>query len=345
MPDGEIIYPQKADSLKTFPGKNRIQLEWVIVDPKVTSCKIFYEQGGIQGDTIVPINAVGSYKNDTIRVTIPNLEETTYAFKIVSYDDFGHVSIPVETEESAYGEVYERTLFNRVLRSVDYDEDEGLHLEWYEADDSEIGIILEYTDINGSPQKLKVDKSETITEISDFKIGEPLYCRTMYKPVPAAIDTFSAESQRVVIQKEVNVAYKKPCTASSDFGSGLTPDKAVDGDKTTNSGRWVTANNVFTEHWLEIDLLGTYDIYKFAMWRQYNATQRMPIWDFQAWIDGAWVTVISETDAGVVSAANNTYFKEFDPPVTTNKVRWYVPAYENNMVRLYEIELWSIVSF
>jgi hypothetical protein len=190
MPDGEIIYPQKADSVKTYPGKNRIQLEWVIVDPKVTSCKIFYEQGGIQESTTVAINAHSDYFNDTIRVIIPDLEETTYAFKIISYDDFGHSSITVEAEESAYGAIYESALVNRTLKSIVYDVNEGLTLEWFEADDAEIAVKLAYTDINGNNRTIFVADSVNITSIPDFKISEPLFYSTMYKPVPAAIDTF-----------------------------------------------------------------------------------------------------------------------------------------------------------
>ena len=79
MPDGEIIYPQKADAVKTYPGRNRVQLEWVIVDPKVTSCKVFYEQDGIQGEIPVPMNS-DNFENN-ISIIIPNLEETDYTFK------------------------------------------------------------------------------------------------------------------------------------------------------------------------------------------------------------------------------------------------------------------------
>ena len=193
MPDGEIIYPQKADSVKTFPGRNRIQLEWIIVDPKVTSCKVFYEQGGIQGSTTVARNTGGNDISDTIRVIIPDLEETNYcAFKIVSYDDFGHASIPVETEETVYGEMYESSLLNRMLKSTSFNESEGLRLEWYEADATETGININYTDINGTNRTITVAASETSTVIPDFKITEPIYYSTMYLPVPSAIDVFHA---------------------------------------------------------------------------------------------------------------------------------------------------------
>ena len=194
-PDGEIIYPQKPDSLKTYPGKNRIQLEWVIADPKVTSCQIVYEQGGIRGDTTVLIQD-GDDGNDTIRVIIPHLEETNYRFKIISCDDFGHTSVTVETEEQAYGEIYERSLFNRELKNKEYNPVEGLTMEWYQANDGEIGVKLEYTDKNGMPQTIIMDATGTVINIPDFNIDEPLMYSSMYKPVPSAIDTFY--TQKVV---------------------------------------------------------------------------------------------------------------------------------------------------
>ena len=199
MPDGEIIYPQRADSVKTYPGRNRIQLEWVLIDPKVTSCEVFYEQDGVQNSSVVNTNGSG-YENDTISIVIPDLNETTYVFKIVSYDDLGHTSIPVETVESAFGEMYEGTLLNRLLKSYSYSEGEGLTLEWHNASATEIGITLDYTSINGNSQTIMVSSSEISTSIPDFKISEPLYYSTMYKPVPAAIDTFYAQTVEELIQ-------------------------------------------------------------------------------------------------------------------------------------------------
>lgn len=205
MPDGEKIYPQKADSVKTFPGKNRIQLEWTIIDPKVTSCKVIYEQNGIQSETTVPVNTAGNYNNDTIRIIIPGLEETVYTFKIISYDDFGHTSIPVEAEETAYGEVYEQSLLNRTLKSYSFDELKGLTLEWYAAEATEIGIRLAYTDLQGVNRTMFIPNTEISTSIPDYKISEPLYYSAMYKPKPAAIDTFYTQTAEQRIPYWVNL--------------------------------------------------------------------------------------------------------------------------------------------
>jgi len=210
MPDGEIIYPQKADAVEIYPGKNRVQLEWVIIDPKVTSCVVYYEQGGIQGSSTVPIQGRSDYTNDTIRVIIPDLEETTYSFKIVSYDDFGNASVPVEIDETVYGEVYEKYLSNRAIKNSAYNSDEGLSIEWLGARDTEINIIVEYTDINGDNRTIIIPSSETSTSIPDFNVNEPLYYTTAYKPVPSAIDLFFAPKVNVMI---TYIPYWKNITA------------------------------------------------------------------------------------------------------------------------------------
>jgi len=186
---GEIIYPQKADSVKTYPGKSRILLEWVIVDPKVTSCKILYSQSGEKDSLIVQVDSRGGAEDDTIRLFINNLEEATYAFRIISYDNYGHPSITVETEESAYGDMYEDALVNRVLKSKLMDK-EGLKLEWYSGDDSELSVELNYTSQSGSPKVLYMPDSVTTTLIPDFNVAYPFTYRTLYLPTETAIDTF-----------------------------------------------------------------------------------------------------------------------------------------------------------
>jgi len=194
MPDGEIIYPQKADSVKTYPGKNRVQLEWVITDPKVSSFKVFYELGGIQGSTTVARNVHEDYMNDTIRATISGLEEANYMFRIVSHDDFGNASLAVEATEVIYGEMYERSLMNRTVKSMDY-MNGNLYFEWYAAEGTEIGVVLDYTDIRGNSRTDTISNLETSNILADINISEPMSYKTMYKPVPTAIDIFYAQTQ------------------------------------------------------------------------------------------------------------------------------------------------------
>jgi hypothetical protein len=186
---GEIIYLQKANLLEAYPGRNRVMLEWVIVDPKVTSCKVFYTQGGETDSLTVPINTRGGVEDDTTRVIIDNLFETTYAFKVISQDNMGNTSLAVEVDESVYGDVYENRLQNRVLKSKSVDNN-GLLLDWYNADESEIAVEVKYTRNDGKPGVYYIPDTVITATIANFNVTNPFTYRALHLPAETAIDTF-----------------------------------------------------------------------------------------------------------------------------------------------------------
>jgi hypothetical protein len=346
-PDGEKVYLQRAYSVKTYPGKNRIQLEWVLVDPKVTSCKVFYEQSGIQRESVVAIPAFENRENDTIRVMILDLEEATYSFKIVSYDDLGNTSIPVETEAQAYGEKYEQSLLSRPVKSTEFDFEKNiLSLVWSTSAASVIGIELDYTDTNDVLQTIFVDPSEETTSIPDFKLGEPLLYRTMHKPVPSSIDIFSTDRQRIYIELTDNVVLKKPVISSGSATPAYTAANAVDGSRTGAASRWISAGpfaspNLSPPQWLEVDLQGFFEIRGFGMWRDATNIAGSQKFSFQVWIEDDWIDVFTENN-NVMTA----YSKEFNR-VTTNKVRLYIhpTIFVDYLIRLFEIEVYSTIVY
>jgi hypothetical protein len=134
-----------------------------------------------------------------------------------------------------------------------------------------------------------------------------------------------------------NVVLKKPVT-HSDLTAGYPGSMAVDGER-TDASRWVSAGTT-DPHWIEIDLQGRYTISAFAMWRHfYNLTERTPQFRLQVNIADEWLNVISEDNSEVAAY----YYKEFES-ITTDKVRFYVPSYPTNRVRLYEIEIMGTIA-
>lgn len=344
--EGEIIYLQRAYSVKTYPGKNRIQLEWVLIDPKVTSSKVLYEQAGIQGEIDVEFPPFQDRVDDTIRVMIPNLEEATYLFKIISYDDLGNTSIPVEVEEKVYGETYEKSLLNCLVKSTDFDFDNStLTLKWGTIEPSVVGVELDYTDTSDVRKTLFADSLALdggITTITDFKLGEPLFYNTLHKPVPSSIDTFSTDPKRIYIELTSNVVLKKPVTTSGSATPAFTGDKAVDGDRTSSASRWISPGlNLPDPQWLEVDLQGFFEIRGFGMWRDGNNIAGSQKFSFQAWIDNDWLDVFTENNNVM-----KVYSREFNS-VTTNKVRLYIhPTVSvDYMIRLFEIEVYSTIVY
>ncbi|MDD4460002.1 MAG: discoidin domain-containing protein, partial [Proteiniphilum sp.] len=103
--------------------------------------------------------------------------------------------------------------------------------------------------------------------------------------------------------------------------------------------RWVSPAS--GEHWLEVDLQGEYAISGFNSWTGNAGALSHPTKNFyfQAWIGGEWVNLVEIADNSdpVVGASF--------PEVTTSKVRYFVPDYSGNRVRLYELEVYSVVTF
>lgn len=189
LEEGELIYPQKPDSLKIFPGRNRMLLEWQIVDPKVTFCEIIYSGPESQGSVKVPIDFKDKFENDTVRVIIENLIEGYLLFTVTSYDKLGNASLPVGVEDFAYGEIYEKSLLNRILKSMTLAQNR-LDITWYNADESEVGIELSYKNTSGVTKNIFIPNSITVSTLEGFDVEHPFSYRTLYLPAPMAIDTF-----------------------------------------------------------------------------------------------------------------------------------------------------------
>lgn len=209
--DKDRIYPQKPDSLKTRPGKNRVQLEWIISDPKVKSFKVLYSQEGVQDSVIVPVSLEKKYSIDTVKVIVDNLIESNCIFNVISYDALGNASLTVEAEEMVYGENYEKSLLNRVMLSKSVDT-EGLHLNWYPpTEDTELGIEITYKDESGNTHTYFIADSISSSTIAGYDVNYPFTYRTKYLPSPTAIDTFySAVNQDQIIFASELVNTERP---------------------------------------------------------------------------------------------------------------------------------------
>src|SRR5688572_9070841 len=112
--DGEIIYTGRVDSVKVYPGHNRIRLSMLLLsDPKITTVKVFWNE---KMDSAVQ-NITRSPGVDTVYFLLDNMTEATYSFQIYTYDDKGHSSIKTEVIGAVYGQTYINSLFNRSLKS------------------------------------------------------------------------------------------------------------------------------------------------------------------------------------------------------------------------------------
>ena len=339
--DGEITYVGRIDSIKSFGGRDRVLIQYWITDPRVKNLHIFWNQK--RDSIVVPVPAHDPV--DSLEVIIGDgngvITEGDHTFFFYSHDDRGHRSIVFESLITVYGDRYQASLTNRPVSSTELNEDNNLVVTWEESISAdEIGILISYFDNNDDPVELFIS-SETLADpvvFDDIDVTKPISYRTMFIPGEFAIDTFYtdvAESIKVTLIE--NVALNKNATVSDMLNSSFPGSNAVDGIISSDS-RWVSTTT--GEHWIEVDLGQPYPIQSF---QTYNGTGNAPNmaisnFMFQVNIDGEWVTVVEVSDN-----TNHSYGATFEE-VITDKVRLFVPDYPENQVRLFELEVYSIIT-
>jgi hypothetical protein len=205
--DAPLVYPGKVDSLKAYPGKNRVLLTWLLLsDPTIVQAKVFWNN---RADTAVfPITRKNGV--DTIKAMINNLEERDYFFQVFTYDKNGNESVPAEIKGTVYGAKYEASLLQRVLVAAMVNPSgpatfNGM-LIWDKFNENEgiIGTKVEYT--NAASQAVSLSfpagdyNQQLITNLPDYVKGNSLYYTTLYKPTPLALDTFSAAREILTLK-------------------------------------------------------------------------------------------------------------------------------------------------
>jgi hypothetical protein len=204
---GEIVYTGRVDSLRVFPGRNRLRLQWLLVsDPKITRCKVFWNN---RKDSAV-IEVKKTAATDTIKHTISNLASGVYAFEVYSYDNLGHSSSKAEVTGTVYGDNYAESIFNRPLDSAIYHpSDKRTVLKWFGVSDQAISVEVKYTGIDGTIKtiiqvpvlnpNMPNDKPAMLDSLvlPGYKTGTTFTYRTGYKPVSTAMDVFYTDYTQV----------------------------------------------------------------------------------------------------------------------------------------------------
>lgn len=186
--DGEVVKKpdvkiEVADSINAYPGLYRMVLSWEVKDPAVKKATVYCDNG----DSIsVPYDGSG-----TMSATFTDLEGGNYSFRIYLYDGQGHASSRAKIVTHVYGDRYIRSLTSRLVQDAIYDDD-SVTIAWKQPGEDMLGTEIRYLNVSGDTVHLVVRPDEDSIVLSQYKPGTYFDYRTMYKPVPAAIDTFYA---------------------------------------------------------------------------------------------------------------------------------------------------------
>lgn len=231
LEDGETVYVAKADSLKVRSGRERVELSWLLSDPKIEKVKIYWNnrQDFIEKE-LQKVNEV-----DTIRVMIDNLAEGIHVFELYTYDGLGKSSVKAEVSGRAYGTLYEQSLTNANFSNY-FKEGDDLKIEWRENQpEGLVKVELSYEDLerNVVERKLTEIEGDTTTLIDFWEAGGFKY-RSAYIPDSLAIDTFYTSFESYYpfavnpdtfadqIRLKTNLMNSIQNSTAVDLGSGLS---------------------------------------------------------------------------------------------------------------------------
>ncbi len=172
-----------ADSINAYPGLNRMKLSWDVKDPAVKKAVVVCDNG----DSI----AVLYDGSGSMSVIFTNLEGGNYSFSIYLYDSEGHASSRVKIVTHVYSDRYIRSLTSRSVQDAIYDTG-AVEIAWQQPEQNALGTEIRYLNVSGDTVHLFVRPDEDSIVLPQYKPGTYFDYRTMYKPVPAAIDTFYA---------------------------------------------------------------------------------------------------------------------------------------------------------
>ncbi|PHR89267.1 MAG: hypothetical protein COA80_17315 [Leeuwenhoekiella sp.] len=222
---GEISYTGKIDSLKIYPGRNRVKVEGLIIsDPKVTEVRIYWN---VKNDSVVvPVNRTAGV--DTVSVEIDNLPENVYNFEIRTFDKNNNQSVAVFESAEVYGDRFQNSLFNRPVISHELIRD-SLVVNYATMDltTGVIGTEIVYTTTENDQNTVFVPIEEGIERIGDFEPLTTYKYRTLFLPEETALDTFYTDY----------ASFKPMSTIGNDSAPFLTSKR---GGEVGANNRWGT---------------------------------------------------------------------------------------------------------
>lgn len=232
--DGETVYVGKADSLITRPGKNRIELSWLLLsDPKVTSYKVYWNN---RSDSVIGV-VHKTAEIDTVSVLFHELEENIYHFEVIHYDKNGNSSIVASTVGQVFGENYQQSLLQRRLLSASRDR-RDVAFEWDEAEMEVIGVELEYVNQENNSLKHFIGDDIIFDTLKNVKRDEEILYRTAFLPAPNAIDTFYTEQASLMVDYPIPtdglVAHYPFDNNAQDYSQNQNHASYISANATTN---------------------------------------------------------------------------------------------------------------
>ncbi|RVT79756.1 DUF5013 domain-containing protein [Flavobacterium sufflavum] len=219
---GAISYTGKIDSLKFFPGRDRLKIKGLIIsDPKVSQLRVYWNTK--KDSVVIPINRTSGI--DEVSSIIENLPENIYNFEVKTFDAKGNSSISQYITAQTYGTRYQASLTDRKIVSSKLSSDFSLTIDFATMDLTTGAYATEvvYTDNSNVQHAVTVPVTQNQLVVSNYKIGSKFKQRSLFLPVKTAIDIFytdfvSKEPQVIDLTYMIKNNKRPFLTSSTDGG-------------------------------------------------------------------------------------------------------------------------------
>ena len=298
----EITYPGLATKVGYQAGNLRTVLFWSpSPDPSVRNYLITWNNG-------VDSMVVPATSNDPavkMSVSIPNLLEYVYSFKIVARDAEGNKSVGQELNNvRVYGSAYAASLTNRShlpANPYEFNTDGSLKLNFTKADSANYSTVIKYTNATGATEERTLMADELSITLPNYKPGTVVQYRSSFKPERTAADAFFVNNYsefpeifRIVeMDKSLFKALSLPTDIRSEYGWELR--YLWDNKKEESQGAGFHTGGSGMPQWFSIDLGAESSVNSFRIWQRssalYNAgnLKRFEVWGSNnPNSDGSW---------------------------------------------------------
>ena len=220
--EGDIIYVGKLDSLKAYPGINKVKIQGTMLyGVNQTQCVISWKNPGTLADESKEFPVARTKAGESFDFILEDLEEGQYDFSIITLDQGGNESIPNTISTYVYGEQYKQGLASRILRSIESSQisNEAEEYIWVaqltwaiSRGDGIVGCNIEYELANGEIKKRWIPVDELEVNLTDYKENGSLRYTTLILPEEQALDTFRIESEEFRLPEKSYVGVSKDLT-------------------------------------------------------------------------------------------------------------------------------------
>jgi hypothetical protein len=193
---GETFYTGKVDSVKAWPGNERVKLTWELnSDPRIKKIVISWNEGIESKSEEIPVSA-GTKQMETIL----NVPEGTYLFKLMTMDSDGHRSLDVEKSVQIYGPKYVLYMYSQKGRRISSFSMSGAaaELTWTAADADLVKTVLKYYSSSDALLEREIPNDEVRTTLPDIKAGSAYSIYSYFLPVPEALETLLSIYEGVI---------------------------------------------------------------------------------------------------------------------------------------------------